>query len=84
MTAPTEDLIELLLGRIGQNFDGEAHLTEVEARSIAQALRSLQAEVERLRGVLVDADLTIRSLPGTDQSHVEFIRSALNTGSGEG
>lgn len=46
MTAPTEDLIELIERRIGQEFDDEAHLTEVEARSIAQALRSLQAEVD--------------------------------------
>lgn len=42
------------------------------------------AEIERLREALVQADLTIRSLPGTDQSHVEFIRAALSKASGEG
>lgn len=52
MTPQTEDLITLIEGRIGQDFDGEAHLTDIEARSIAQALRALQAEVERLRGAL--------------------------------
>lgn len=32
-----------------------------------------------LRDALVQADLKIRSLPGTDQSDVEFIRDALST-----
>lgn len=37
-------------------------------------------EVAALREALVQADLTIRALPGTDQSHVEFIRKALEKG----
>ena len=35
--------------------------------------------VEDLREALIQADLKIRSLPGTDQSDVEFIRAALAT-----
>jgi len=35
--------------------------------------------VEDLREALIQADLKIRSLPGTDQSDVEFIREALAT-----
>lgn len=43
----------------------------------AAAIERLVAENERMREALVQADLTIRSLHGTDQSHVEFIRTAL-------
>ena len=39
--------------------------------------RKAEVENERLREALVQADLKIRSLPGTDQSDVEFIRKAL-------
>lgn len=35
-------LIELVEHRIGQDFDGECHLTEAEARQIAAALREMQ------------------------------------------
>lgn len=35
--------------------------------------------VDDLREALIQADLKIRSLPGTDQSDVEFIRAALAT-----
>ncbi|NWE52586.1 hypothetical protein [Brevundimonas sp. P7753] len=34
-------LIELVEHRIGQDFDGECHLTEAEARQIAAAIRDL-------------------------------------------
>ncbi len=43
---------------------------------IASARRDAE-EIERLRETLIQADLKIRSLPGTDQSCVEFIRLAL-------
>lgn len=33
--------------------------------------------IQRLRDALIQADLTIRAFPGTDQSDVEFIRVAL-------
>ncbi|MBO9099486.1 MULTISPECIES: hypothetical protein [unclassified Rhizobium] len=39
--------------------------------------RRLAVENERLRDALVQADLKIRSMPGMDQSDVEFIREAL-------
>mgnify|MGYP001090157457 CR=1 FL=1 len=39
--------------------------------------RRLAVENERLREALIQADLTIRSIPGKDQSDVEFIRVAL-------
>jgi hypothetical protein len=39
--------------------------------------RRTEVENERLREALVQADLKIRSLPGMDQSDVEFIREAL-------
>lgn len=37
-----------------------------------------QGLLETLREALIQADLKIRSLPGTDQSDVEFIRVALS------
>lgn len=53
-------------------------------RNAASTIRALiaeneakDAEIERLRDALVEAGLRIRSLPGTDQSDVEFIRQAL-------
>lgn len=47
----------------------------------AAATLTAQAEENRaLREALVQADLTIRSLPGTDQSHVDFIRAVLTQG----
>jgi hypothetical protein len=50
------------------------------------AVRDLAREAEGMREALVQADLTIRSFPGADQSHVEFIRQALqpkDTSNGE-
>lgn len=46
---------------------------------LSDPMRKRRAEVEneRLREALVQADLKIRSLPGMDQSDVEFIREAL-------
>lgn len=41
MTPDHSALIELVESRIGQDFDGECHLTEAEARQIAAALRDL-------------------------------------------
>ena len=43
----------------------------------ADRIEALEAENERLREALVQADLKIRSFPGADQSDVEFIRAAL-------
>lgn len=58
--------------------DSDAHrLCFVPAPEAAAAIERLVAENERMREALVQADLTIRSLHGTDQSHVEFIRTAL-------
>ena len=51
--------------------------TNPDGPEAAAAIESLVAENERMREALVQADLTIRSLHGTDQSHVEFIRTAL-------
>lgn len=52
---------------------------EQSTRVMEQATRAKDAERQRdeLREALVQADLTIRSMPGTDQSDVEFIRIAL-------
>lgn len=47
-------------------------------RSEPMRRRRLEVENERLREALIQADLTIRSMPGTDQSDVEFIRTALS------
>ena len=41
-------LARLLRSRIGVEFDGEAHLTEAEAQSIAAAIERLVAELARL------------------------------------
>jgi hypothetical protein len=46
-------------------------------RSEPMRTRRLEVENERLREALIQADLTIRSFPGADQSDVEFIRAAL-------
>lgn len=102
MTAPTEDLIKRLEGEArswestrAEDFTPlpfEPLLTEA-----AQALRSLQEEVERLRGALLVADQFVTNgialgfirMPeeGTPDPALltpGIIRSALNTGSGEG
>ena len=47
-------------------------------RAIAEAFVA-RDEIARLRDALVQADLTIRSFPGTDQSDVEFIRRVLDS-----
>jgi hypothetical protein len=58
-----EELVErLLLSRIGQEFDGECHLTEAEARQIAALIKQLHNRVERLTNLLVQADLEFRAL----------------------
>ena len=52
MTDPME-LVGLVEGRIGQDFDGECHLTADEARQIAACIREMverQAQ-ERGRGI---------------------------------
>lgn len=112
--ANTSGLEDLIKSRIGQDFEGECHLAEHEAREIIPALvtaASAQARIAELEGVLavvsadkgilldcaarnadrataaearadryydalVQADLTIRAFPGTDQSDVAFIRTA--------
>lgn len=51
--------------------------TNPDGPEAAAAIESLVAENERMREALVQADLTIRSLPDTDQGHVEFIRTIL-------
>ena len=40
-------------------------------------LATLRKQLENAREALIQADLTIRSFKGTDQSDVEFIREAL-------
>jgi hypothetical protein len=45
------ELRKLILGRIGEEFDGECHLTEAEALQAADALESAQAEIARLTTV---------------------------------
>lgn len=43
-------LVELILSRIGQDFDGECHLTEPEARESADGIQSLAARIAELEG----------------------------------
>lgn len=81
MTAPTEDLIGWL------TMQGERHRPNADKfTEAAQALRSLQAEVERLTrtlGEIVDeCPATCETSPA--HSMADIARSALNTGSGEG
>jgi hypothetical protein len=47
MSDGDEELVGLLLSRIGQEFDGECHLTEAEARQIATLIAQLRNRVER-------------------------------------
>lgn len=59
--------------------DYAAYRAMLAARPAAPTQSAAQTgEVERLRDALVQADLTIRSFPGADQSHVAFIREALS------
>jgi hypothetical protein len=46
------ELRKLILGRIGEEFDGECHLTEAEALQAADALESTQSEIARLTTAL--------------------------------
>ena len=50
----------------------DENIREFDARATAA-----EARADRYYDALVQADLTIRALPGTDQSDVEFIRAAL-------
>lgn len=52
--------------------NGFKSLTEAIARATAN-----EARADRYYDALVQADLTIRAFPGTDQSDVEFIHAAL-------
>lgn len=93
MTAQTEDLIERLENhRIilkSGDYDGadlmRAWCTMTDA---AQALRSLQAEVDELRRRHEDIVFLRKDDPGYSDRYysekaVQIARSALNTGSGE-
>ena len=105
MTAPTEDLIARLEKRrsYGSEFGlmpeqlPRPTLVNPDGPAAAQALRSLQAEVERLRGDLAfvrDKVVVTRGPMGSfyrNESSADDLylvharaRSALNTGSGEG
>jgi hypothetical protein len=94
MTAPTEDLIERL-----EVFAEDWHMYPAHvalSTEAAQALRSLQAEVERLRVLVGDMQpmaicwathyATGRGFERhpTHANILDRARSALNTGSGEG
>ena len=46
---------------------------------IEHVIERYDVTLRRLRDALVHADLTIRSFPGADQSHVTFIRHVLDT-----
>lgn len=46
------DLVALLIDRIGQDVDGECHLTEAEAREAASEITRLRGLVEEAKGVL--------------------------------
>ena len=54
MTDPME-LVGLVEGRIGQDFDGECHLTETEARRIAACIREMVEKREGLEEDLYQA-----------------------------
>lgn len=55
-------------------FDAEPLVTAASAQA---AIDAEKARADRYYEALVQADLTIRSFAGTDQSDVEFIRAAL-------
>jgi hypothetical protein len=82
-----EELIELLTSRIGQEFDGECHLTEDEARQIATRIEQLRkalepfaqiaddiAAVEAQCGDLPSPDHMLRLVP---MRHLRAARAAL-------
>jgi hypothetical protein len=77
------DAIENLLSEIaalrGSLIKANSGFEEYERKFYLEQDAREQAERQRdeLREALVQADLTIRSMPGTDQSDVEFIRQAL-------
>lgn len=57
---PAEDIAamaSLLRGRIGENFDGECHLTEAEALQITASLTSLSAERDRLQKLVSNSEV---------------------------
>ena len=57
----------------GQVMHEAAALIEAQQADLA----TLRKQLENAREALIQADLTIRSFKGTDQSDVEFIREAL-------
>ena len=66
------DIVERLNNELGWGI-GPAMLCQ----EAAQVITTLRKQLENAREALIQADLTIRSFKGTDQSDVEFIREAL-------
>lgn len=68
-----ERLSVLIEQRIGQDFDGECHLTEAEARQVISTLRSQAEALERLealRPVLAEYDALLATCPLSSRNPV--------------
>jgi hypothetical protein len=46
------DIVEIITSRIGEEFDGECHLTEAEARQAAAEIAALRARCEKAEAEL--------------------------------
>ena len=62
-TTHAEGLASLLRSRIGVEFDGEAHLTDAEAQSVAAAIERLVAERDEAREALLAIDTWAKAYP---------------------
>jgi hypothetical protein len=88
MMTDNEELVGLLLSRIGQEFDGECHLTEAEARQIATLIEQLHNRVERQRELVAAAKdardfLWSRTNTTEYRSRADRLTKALNALTGE-
>lgn len=45
------EIIQIIKSRIGEEFDGECHLTEAEARQVAERIEALEHKVAALEAV---------------------------------
>jgi len=59
-----KELAALVVGRIGAEFDGEAHFTEDEARRLASAIEALEAERDEARLLVAEANNSLYGSQG--------------------
>jgi hypothetical protein len=70
-----QTLAELILSRIGQDFDGECHLTEWEARQAASTISRLEKENAAIRAEhLAEWNARVREEEDAERLEAEVVK----------